>query len=97
MANEKSKARPAARPAPACATTDPVAVHADEVDAGGLDLAALVHTNAKALCDLRGQPCGCQANLPQGLCIATMQPCRFATEGGSRRPYASEEAGAETP
>lgn len=73
------------------AKSDPVDVHADEVDIGGLDIASQVHGNSKAICDRLGVACGCQANLPEGLCVADMSPCRFAPEGGSGKDYASDE------
>lgn len=72
------------------ALSDPVAVHGDEVDAGGPDLATQVHKNAKVLCDRLGVACGCQMSLPDGLCIVNYEPCPFAPAGGSREPYASE-------
>lgn len=64
---------------------DPVAVHEQEVDVDGPDLATLVHTNAKNICDALGVPCGCQANLPNGLCIASFTPCRFSREHAGKR------------
>lgn len=82
---------------PLDATSDPVTVHTQEVDIGGIDLATQVHLNAKAICNRLGEPCGCQSNLPQGLCIADMSPCRFAVEGGSGKAYACDEAAAVVP
>ena len=75
---------------PLDAKSDPVVVHAEEVDIGGLDMATLAHMTAKTVCNRLGEPCGCQGNLPEGLCIADMSPCKFAREGGSGKPYASD-------
>ena len=72
------------------ATTDPVEAHAEQVDAGGLDVATQVHANAYAICKGLGVPCGQQCNLPDGLCPANWSPCSFAPPGGSGKPYASE-------
>jgi hypothetical protein len=74
------------------ALSDPVKVHSDQVDKGGLDLASLVHSTSKVVCDRLGVPCGCQANLPEGLCIATNERCPHAPGDGSAKPYASEAA-----
>lgn len=75
------------------ALSEPKAVHADQVDRGGLDLASLVHGTAKVVCERLGVPCGCQSNLPEGKCIATHEACpHVPVEGGSGKPYASESA-----
>lgn len=106
MAKEKQGSHAAAKlpHRPVTAVTDPRDVHGDEVDLGGPSLAALAHHNAKAICDALGIPCGSQANLPEGICLACWEPCPYAPEGGSGRPYATDEvasaveaAGGKTP
>ena len=102
MGRNADTGEPLQEPDGLTAVSDPAGVHADQVDAGGLDLASLVHQMAKTLCDEFGKPCGCQPNLPDGLCIATNEPCRFAVapgraEGRSGKPYASDVKGAEKP
>lgn len=77
------------------ALSDPLVVHSGQVDRGGLDLASLTHATAKVVCDRLGVPCGCQASLPEGKCIATYDQCPFAPDGGSRKPYASESGTAD--
>ncbi|KKL91053.1 hypothetical protein LCGC14_1898520 [marine sediment metagenome] len=72
----------------------PGASHAQEVDEKGPDLDAVVHHNARAICDALGVPCGCQASLHDGTCIDGASPCRYALEDakGSRasgRPAAA--------
>jgi hypothetical protein len=64
----------------------PGGAHAQEVDKEGPDLDALVHHNARVICEQLGKPCGCQGNLPDGTCIDGNSPCRFAPEDlkGSR-------------
>ena len=76
-------------PRPVCA--DPVSVHMGEVDSGAQDLATMVHTNAKVLCDRLGEPCGCQMNLPEGKCIANFEPCPYAHGEASGEPYAIDD------
>lgn len=75
---------------------DPVPVHTYELDSGGPDLASLVHTNALNICRALAVPCGCQANLPEGLCIASFTPCRFARGRKSGKPYACDDAAPAT-
>ena len=79
------------------ALSDPLVVHSGQVDRGGLDLASLVHATAKVVCERLGVPCGCQANLPEGKCIATYERCPHAMGDGSSKPYASDAAAGVVP
>lgn len=94
MGRDKS-GKPLQQPDGLTAASDPVEVHGRQVDAGGLDVASLLHQVAKTVCEKLGVPCGCQGNLPNGECIATSEPCRYARavdrpDGCSGRPFAAD-------
>lgn len=74
------------------ALSEPLKVHSDQVDKSGLDLASLAHSTAKVVCERLGVPCGCQASLPEGLCIASYERCPHAPGEGTGKPYASERS-----
>lgn len=91
MGRDPKTGEPLQQPDGLTAMSDPVEAHGDQVDAGGLDLASLVHSLAKTICEELGRPCGCQANLPEGLCIATSDPCPYVV-AASGKPYATDAA-----